>query len=177
MEGIFMTKKELSRSELIQSIKNKRLSQRRAAEILGLSIRQIKRLYKNFKNEGPKGLISKKGGGKGNHCLSDELKKNILSIIIEKYNDFGPTLAHEKLTEIHRFDISLTSIRNIKKKYIHPLRPRRSRFGELVPPDDWFEERSPTFSLIIYVDDATGKILEGQFAETEITWNYYLYFF
>ena len=105
MEGLFMSDKEISRLEIIQKVCNKKLTQKRAAEILRLSKRQIIRLCKKFHKFGRIGLVSKKRGAKSNNCISDEIKESLISLINEKYYDFGPTLVHEKLVELHNFQI------------------------------------------------------------------------
>jgi len=188
MDGVFMSNKELFRLEIIQKVCDKRLTQKNASEILGICKRQIIRLCKYFRCNGPLGLTSKKRGAKSNNYISDEIKERALAIIKEKYYDFGPTLAHEKLIELHKFRISLTTIRNlmlknniwtphkIKKITVHQMRPRRSREGELIQldgsPHDWFEGRGPKCTLLAQIDDATSKFKNGMFAEAETTWNY-----
>jgi hypothetical protein len=188
MEGLFMTFKECDRLKIIQKVCDKRLTQESAAENLGVCTRQVKRLCQKYRLHGPIGLVSKKRGVKSNNYISDEIKEKALSIIKEKYSDFGPTFAHEKLVELHGFATSLTVIRilmiknniwtphKIKEKTIHQMRPRRSREGELVQadgsPDEWFEERAPKCTLLAQVDDATSKIKVAMFADAETTWNY-----
>ena len=100
--GITMSHKELSRLEIMHKLQNRSINQSQAADILGISVRQVKRLWKIFKKEGAEGLISKKRGGKSNHQLPEGIKKKVLELILEKYPDFGPTFAHEKLTEAHK---------------------------------------------------------------------------
>jgi len=163
------------------------LTQSKAAQDLNLSVRQIKRLYKRFKSEGPRGLLSRKTG-LAHHCLPDSVKIKVVEIIRDLYIDFGPTLAHEKLTENHGFNLSLWTVRNImveneiwcpyviKKPVVHQMRSRRSKVGELVQidgsPHDWFEGRSPKCTLLVFIDDATSAITEAEFVEAETTWNY-----
>jgi hypothetical protein len=111
-----------------------------------------------------------------------------LDLIKEKYEDFGPTLAHEKLTEVHKLQLSRESVRRImieegvwkpkraKKPSVHQLRERRPCFGELVQIDGsdhaWFEERGPKCTLLVYVDDATGKLMELWFVPDETFFAY-----
>lgn len=92
---------------------DKPLTRSEAAMSLNLSIRQVKRLCLSFRLDGHKGLISKKRGLSSNRKIPRELKCRISEIICDKYHDFGPTLAHEKLTEKHSIKISLTTIRSI----------------------------------------------------------------
>lgn len=175
MEGyLIMSNKELDRLKVIQKALDKRLKQREASEQLHLSLRQIKRLCKKLKKAGPKGLISKKRGKPSHRKIPDRIKEKIVDIISSNYPDFGPTLVHEKLWELHEIKVSLSTIRNImmekeiwipkkiKKRRIFQYRPRRSSKGELVQVDgsdhDWFEGRGPKCTLLVFVDDATNEI-------------------
>jgi len=99
METITMSRKEISRLEVMQKLSEKRMSQKEAGAILGVSERHIKRLLKAYRKKGAAGLISKHRGRKGNHCLSAETKQKVLDLLESKYQGFGPTLAHEKLVE------------------------------------------------------------------------------
>ncbi|GAL02935.1 mobile element protein [Photobacterium aphoticum] len=101
-----MTDNELLRIKVIQDICDKRLTGVEAAHLLKLSPRQVYRLVKRFVEFGAAGLISLQRGRPGNHRYDDDVKLTALAIIHEHYIDFGPTLAHEKLSEIH--DIHMT---------------------------------------------------------------------
>jgi hypothetical protein len=187
-EMLNMSQKELTRLEVIQKIDNKIVTQSKAAELLNLSLRQIKRLVKAYKTMGAKGLISKKRGMIGNHRLPEEIKRKAIEIIAAKYPDFGSTLAREKLLELDGIKLSLGTVRTLmivnefwrisykKRKTIHQMRERRSRSGELVQidgsPDDWFEGRDSKCTLIVFVDDATSKLLYLRFEKSETTWAY-----
>ena len=164
-ELLTMSKCEITRLEAMQRIKDKRLTQKEAAGMLGLSERQVKRLYRAYKARGAKGLISARRGKPSNNQLEAEIAQQALDWIKEKYEDFGPTLAHEKLTEVHGLQISRESVRRImieegvwkpkraKKPSAHQLRERRACFGELVQIDGsehaWFEERGPKCTLLV----------------------------
>ena len=185
---ISMTSKELTRLEIIQKVKNKALKQSQAAEYLDLSLVQVKRLCKRYQEEGPKGLISKKRGSKGNHRLPDRLKQKAIELIWAKYPDFGPTLAQEKLLELDRLKLSVGTVRSlmiqngiwevakIKKRVFHQMRERRSKYGELIQidgsPHDWLEDRGPKCTLIVFIDDATSKLVYLKLENTETTWAY-----
>ncbi len=187
-ELISMTQKELTRLEIIQKLEDKRLTQTKAAKYLSLSIRQIKRLCKRYRDNGQKGLISKKRGAIGNHRLPNSLKNQAIELIWSKYPDFGPTLAKEKLLEIDSINLSVGTVRNlmiqndiwnpskIKKKRVYQLRERRSKYGELIQidgsPHDWFEGRASKCTLIVFIDDATSKLLYLKFEKAETTWAY-----
>ena len=161
---IQMSSKEISRLEVMQKLSEKRMSQKEAGVMLGLSTRQVKRFLKSYREQGANGLISKRRGRKSNNRLTEEVKKKALDLLKSKYKGFGPTLAHEKLVEKEKLKISDESIRKImieeglwksrklKKIVTHQLRERRACFGELVQidgsPHDWFEGRAEALSLI-----------------------------
>jgi len=184
-----MSPHELSRAEVMQQLKAKRMTQRQAAEQLGLTVRQVKRLWRAYRAGGAKALISKHRGRPSNHQLDPTIKKKAHELIQERYADFGPTLAHEKLTEVHHLPLGLETVRQImvaagwwqphraQPVQVHPLRTRRARRGELVQLDGspfaWFEDRGPACSLLVYIDDATGQLLELFFTPAETTFSYF----
>jgi transposase len=182
-ELITMSTKELTRLEVMQRLKEKRLTQKEAANLLGLSTRQVKRLWRRYKQGAAQGLLSQRRGKESNHRLNEQVTRRVLDLIQAKYKDFGPTLAHEKLSEVHRVRISRESVRKLmieeglwkprraKKPPVHQLRERRACCGELVQIDGsehaWFEDRGPKCTLLVFIDDATGKLLELWFVESE----------
>ncbi len=182
-ELLTMSSKEMTRLEAMQRIQQKRLTQKEAARMLGLSIRQVKRLYRAYRKQGAKGLVSHRRGRPSNHQLDADIRQRALDLIEEKYADFGPTLAHEKLTEIHHLRLSRESVRQLmiaegiwkpkraKQGSLHQLRERRACLGELVQIDGsehaWFEERAPKCTLLVFIDDATGQLGELRFVSVE----------
>lgn len=183
-----MSAKELSRLEVMQRISRKQMSQKEAGRILDVSTRQIKRLLKTYREKGAAGLVSKHRGRKANNCLAEEVKRKALSLLKTKYQGFGPTLAHEKLVEREKLQLSdesvrklmiaegLWKVRKVKKVVIHQLRERRACFGELVQidgsPHDWFEGRAEPCVLLVFIDDATGKLVQLLFVESESFFSY-----
>jgi transposase len=184
-----MSNKEITRLEAIQRIKDKRLTQKEASRMLGISVRQVKRLYQAYRKRGAKGLVSQRRGKASNNRLDAGIVQQALDLIKEKYTDFGPTLAHEKLVEVHKIQLSRESVRRImieegiwkpkraKKPPVHQMRERRACFGELVQIDgsdhDWFEGRAPRCNLLVYIDDASGQLLELWFVPEETTFEYF----
>ena len=180
--------KEIDRLSVIQRITDKRISQTKAAERLQLSVRQIKRLIKNYKTHGAIGLVSKHRERRSNNAISDDVRSQALKLIKQEYYDFSPTLAHEKLTEIHGMSFSRETLRHWmiggaiwqpkarKKARIHQRRPRRSCRGELIQidgsPHDWFEGRAANCTLIVFIDDATSELMALKFSPTETTQSY-----
>ncbi len=187
-ELLAMSKKEMSRLEIMQRLKDKRLTQKAAAGMLGISTRQVKRLWRAYRKKGADGLVSQRRGKPSNNHLDAGLVQQALDLIQEKYADFGPTLAHEKLTEVHHLELSRESVRQImiaggiwkskraKKGEVHPMRERRACLGELVQIDGsdhaWFEERGPRCTLLVFIDDATGQLLELWFVPEETFFGY-----
>jgi len=183
-----MSKKELTRLEVMQRIQEKRLTQKEAAHILGLSIRHVRRLYQAYRERGASGLMSQRRGKPSNNRLDPQVVGQTIDLIYERYRDFGPTLAHEKLTEVHNLRLSRESVRRImieeglwkpkkaRKLQIHQMRERRACFGELVQIDgsdhDWFEGRGPRCTLIVFIDDATGRLGELWFVPVETFFAY-----
>lgn len=183
-----MSAKEVSRLEVMQRLSRKQMSQKEAGRILDLSTRQIKRLLKAYRQKGAAGLVSKHRGRKGNHRLAEEVKKKALNLLKTKYKGFGPTLAHEKLVEREKLKLSDESVRKlmieenlwkprkVKKVVTHQLRERRACFGELVQidgsPHAWFEGRGAACVLLVFIDDATGQLVQLLFVESESFFSY-----
>ena len=188
-ELITMSQQEILRGQVLEKLKGGALGQSEASKILKISCRQIKRLLKNYRQQGVKSLASKRRGKPSNNRLNEETKQNILALIKEKYLDFGPTFLGEKLLENHNITVSKETLRkwmiaeNIwqtkrrKKARIHQLRERRSCFGELIQidgsPHDWFEGRGEKCCLLVFIDDATSRIVNMRFEEAETTAGYF----
>src|SRR5512140_2568457 len=138
MDIVVMSKEELKRLEILQKVDEKRMRQQSAAEILGLSVRQVKRLVRAYRREGAKGLVSKQRGKPSHHQLDPGIERAALDLLKGRYADFGPTLAQEKLVEREGLKISLGSVRRLmigeglwkarkaRQGEVHPLRERRA---------------------------------------------------
>jgi hypothetical protein len=116
-------------------------------------------------------------------------RETVLAIVRERYSDFGPTLAAEKLSELHGLDLGVETLRQWmigaglwvrrkdRLKRIHQPRARRDCLGELVQIDGsehwWFEDRGPQCTLLVYVDDATSRLMHLKLVETESTFDYF----
>jgi hypothetical protein len=184
-----MSPKEVSRAQVLEQLKKKHIKQRQAAEMLEVSVRQVKRLLRTYRREGTKGLVSAQRGRPSHHQLDIQIRADAIALLCERYADFGPTLAYEKLTEVHHLAIGLETVRQLMiqenlwrprrahKPVVHPLRERRARFGELVQIDGspyaWFEACAPACTLLVFVDDATGRLVELLFTEAETTFSYF----
>lgn len=96
-----MSEKEIKRLEKMSQLGRKEITQKMAAEQLGLSERQVKRLWKAYQEQGAAGLVNKSRGKPSHNQLREEVKQQTMELILEHYRDFGPTLATEKLRELH----------------------------------------------------------------------------
>ena len=185
MTLITISMKETQKYKIIQKLIEKRLTENEARKSLGLkSVRQVRRMKKRVKSEGIKGIVHRSRGRPSNRKLSEGFIDKIMKIVNEKYYDFKPTFAAEKLLEDHKIKISketlrylmekagLWKIKNRKKpKKRHVWRERRSNYGEMQQFDGsyhkWFENRGEESCLLLAVDDATGKITKAKLDKNE----------
>lgn len=183
-----MSTKELQKLETIQNVCDKRIRQIDASKILNLSRRHIQRLVNQYRQFGANGLVSKKRTKPSNRQFNVTLKRQVIDLIQTHYFDFGPTLAAEKLSEIHDIKLSTETIRKWmisvklwkprvkKKRKIYQPRARRDSLGELIQldgsPHDWFEGRADKCTLLVFIDDATSAIMHLYFCESESTFSY-----
>jgi len=179
---------ELRRLEVLRDVDRGGLPVRAAAQLLGRSERQVWRLLREFRAAGAVGLVSKKRGRPSNRRTAAAVRAAALWIVRQKYADFGPTLAAEKLAAEHGFSFSSETLRKWmiadglwrdrkQRKSIHQPRRRRDCIGELVQVDGsehwWFEDRGPQCTLLVFVDDATSRLMHLQFVESESTFAYF----
>ncbi len=185
-----LTQREQEKLTVIQDCLSGRLTKAQAAVMLGISTRQVKRLKGDVRKYGRLAVVHKLKGKQSNHHIEEEVKKHILTTIEEKYSDFKPTFATEKLQEDHHIVISpettrlwmikegMWKSRKQKKTQYFSWRPRKEYYGELQQFDGsyhyWFENRycdeqgDPLeVCLLAAIDDATGKITRAEFAEHE----------
>jgi len=184
-----MRPKDLERYEIFKKLMAKELTQLQAAQLLQLSERQIRRLLRRFEAENVEGLLPRYAARKSPRAYQDPLKQTVIALIRAHYADFGPTLAAEKLLERHGYHISKETLRRWmaenglwtsktrKRSKVFELRPRRAAYGELVQMDgsvhDWFEGRAPCCTLLVMIDDATGRLQALRFVPSESTSSYF----
>src|SRR5215471_19309923 len=141
-----MSDGELSRLEVLRDLDQKRLTTEAAVQLLGLERRQVFGLLKAYRTEGATGLISKRRGTRSNRRKPEALRRAVLAVIREWYWDFGPTLAAEKLREVHgialgretfrlwMIEAGLWLDRKQRRKRVHQPRSRRDCVGEFAVP-------------------------------------------
>src|SRR3569832_1195398 len=188
-ELVTMSRKEIDRLEVIRRVFESRLTQVKAGQLMGLSARQVRRLCVASERAGPPGPAPRRRGKRSNRRLPEALQARTTEIVRDLYGDFGPTLAQEKLLELHGVRVGKETLRKwmavagiwvTREKQlpkVHQPRYRRACLGELVQidgsPHAWFEERGPTCTLLVFVDDATGRLMELRFVQSESTFDYF----
>jgi hypothetical protein len=189
MTVITMSRTEIDRMSVLQDLAAGRLKVTEAATLMGLGGRQVFRLAKAYAERGPGALVSRKRGRPSNRCYPSALRAAAIGIIRERYSDFGPTLAAEKLAELHGIHLARETVRQwmiaaglwkdrrTRLKAVHQPRYRRDCLGELIQIDGsehwWFEGRGPQCTLLVYIDDATSRLMHLQFVESESTFDYF----
>ncbi|MDR1969279.1 MAG: ISNCY family transposase [Burkholderiaceae bacterium] len=183
-----MSQKEAQRLVVIEQVLQGKRDQAQAAVSLGLSVRQIKRLCRRVREQGPAGLISQRRGVPSNRRIDSAVREHFMDIVRERYADFGPQLAHEYLTREHGLTHSVETLRGWMQAsglwqarrrravVVHSPRARRACVGELVQIDgshhDWLEGRGPRCCLIAFIDDATSRVQAAHFCQAETTQDY-----
>ena len=182
---VLLTTREADRAAVIREVVERRLRQSEAARRLGVSVRQVKRLARRYRERGAAGLASGRRGRGSNNAFDEAFRGAVLDLVRKRYPDFGPTFASQKLLEEHGRGLSAETLRGWmiadglwrpkprREVREHPSRPRRECVGDLVQidgsPHDWFEGRAPSCTLIVYVDDATSRLLATGFFPSETT--------
>jgi Helix-turn-helix domain len=174
---------EIKRLHVIQKVLERVIKQVEAAEMLSLSSRQIRRIVKRIRLEGDGGIVHKSRGRVSNRRIPDKIRNKVLRLYRKKYEDFGPTLASEKLLERDGVGISDETLRmwllesgdwkkSRKARGHRQWRQRKDHYGEMVQMDgshhDWFEGRGPWCVFMGYIDDARGEVF-GRFYPYEGT--------
>jgi transposase-like protein/biotin operon repressor len=171
-----MTQAERDRLVALKKAKKKLITQKQAAEEIGVTERQVRRLLRKLRRKGDRAVIHELRGRASNRKLPAEMEQRVMAILSGPvYRGFGPTLAAEYLHKRHRITVSKETLRRWMVEAglwragrrrvveVHQWRPRRSRCGELVQWDtsthDWLEGRGERVYLISMIDDATSRLL------------------
>ena len=189
MAVISMSDRELTRLRVMVDLVDGRLTLEAAATLMGLGRRQVFRLRRAFAAAGPSALVSGKRGRPSNRKHGESFRRTVLTLVRERYGDFGPTLAAEKLAERHGLNIGTETLRqwmmadglwiDRRHRLPSPHQPRRRRecLGELVQIDGsehaWFEDRALPCTLLAFVDDATSRLMHLRFVASESAFDYF----
>lgn len=181
-EHLKMSQKERTRLGVMQQVKSKQLRLTKAAEVLRMSYRQVKRIWQRYQQSGDRGLLHRNRGRASNRAKHGTFKERVLARYQGRYGDFGPTLAAEHLAKeglevdhetLRRWLLAqgMWTIRRRRQKH-RQWRERKACFGQLVQMDgshhDWFEGRAQPAVLMVMIDDATSRT-HAHFAEQETT--------
>lgn len=181
-----MSQSDINRYDIVKRLLRNAINGTEAAQQLGLSVRQTKRLKVAVKNSGAAALVHGNRGMIGHHRVPEHERKRATALVREHYSDFTPTLAAEKLREIHGIDHDPKTITAImveakvwkptpahRKEQHRAWRERKASFGEMEQFDGsyhhWFEDRNGTGEscLLAAIDDATGRITHAKFDDSE----------
>jgi transposase len=185
MERIGMSQEERDWLDWLKRARDRKMTQREAAERMGVSERWVRKLLKRMKREGDHVVVHGLQGRASNRKLAPRLQTQAIEILKQPdWHDFGPTFAREQLAKRHGIELSDETLRGWmitaglwksrarKIEQVHCWRPRRSGFGELVQWDtsehDWLEGRGPVRYLVRLIDDATSWSW-GRFVEHDAT--------
>src|SRR5215218_950522 len=189
MTVIAMSRREIDRMHVLRDMAAGRITASEAAQLMRLTGRHVFRLAKAYRERGPAALISTRLGNPSNRRYPAALRTEVLALIKANYPDFGPTLAREKLAERHGIHLGVETLRQWmladglwrdrkqRLKPVHQPRYRRDCVGELVQIDGsehgWFEDRGPPCTLLVFIDDATSRLMHLRFVPTESTFYYF----
>ena len=185
MERIAMSQEERDKLEWLKRARDKVISQREAAEKIGVSERWVRKLLKRMKQQGDRVVVHGLRGRASNRKIEAKTREQAIEILKQAdWHDFGPTFASEQLAKRHSIQVSDETLRkwmieaglwkpgSRKLEEVHCWRPRRSAFGELVQWDtsehDWLEGRGQVRYLVRMIDDATSWSW-GRFVERDAT--------
>jgi len=185
-QTLTMSNQEIDRLKVINNVIIGKLTWDEAGAQLELSGRQVGRLCAKVLKKGNAGIIHGLRGKPSNNQLEPGLLEKAMEHVKSQYYDFGPSFANEKLWDNHKIKLSIPTLNSAmtkeglwkqkeNKPHHRDWRPRRSCVGELVQLDgsdhDWFEGRGPRCVLLVFIDDATSRILYADFVTVEDTVN------
>ena len=175
---VMMNEHDLRRIEVLTEVLSGQRTIASAAVLLSVSVRQINRLLRKFREDGGAALIHKGRGQASNHRLSPDLRAHALELIRSRYADFGPTLATEVLLDKHELRVGRETLRRwmmaeglwlsrTQRRTFHQPRLRRENYSELIQIDGsdhrWFEQRGEPYTLLVFIDDATSRLMQLRF--------------
>lgn len=187
--GLFlMSEQDLQRIEVLSKVIDGRMTLVNASHILAISTRHVQRLLARIRSDGAMSIRHQSLGKRSNNRIDDHLRDYALELVRELYADFGPTLASEMLFRNHQITVSRETLRRWmieggiwlsrkQRRTFHQPRLRRECYGELVQIDGsehrWFEDRAGPCLLLVFIDDATGKLMQLLFVRSESTFTYF----
>jgi transposase len=188
MGWVTMSERDLQRIEVLADVLAGRRTVAAAATVLTVSERQMYRLLAKYEGGGGSALIHKARGRESNRSLNAGIRKYAIELVSTRYADFGPTLATEILLEKHGLRVGRETLRRWmvadglwlsrkQRRTFHQPRLRREHYGELIQIDGsehrWFEDRGAPCTLLVFIDDATSRLMRLRFVPSESTDSYF----
>ena len=183
-----MSRQDLQRVEVLTEVLAGRRTTVSAAGVLGVSLRQAQRLLARYRAGGGGAMIHRSRGRPASNRLGPGVQEYVLELVRQNFRDFGPTLAAEALLERHVVEVSRETLRKWmvadglwlsrkQRRSFHQPRLRRESYGELIQIDGsdhrWFEQRGEPCTLLVFIDDATSKLMQLRFVPSESTDSYF----
>lgn len=183
-----MSERDLKRIEVLSEVRTGRRTVASAAAVLAVSERQAYRLLARYEVHGGSGLIHKARGRTSNRSRNEGVRRYAVELVKTRYADFGPTLATEVLLDRHELRVGRETLRRwmmaeglwlsrTQRRTFHQPRLRRESYGELIQIDGsdhrWFEKRGEPCTLLVFIDDATSKLMQLRFVASESTDSYF----
>src|SRR5499426_288354 len=185
-----VNQRELQRMHVVRLTLEGRQSVGRAAKLLGISGRQIKRLRRKIKEQGVEGLVHGNRGKAAWNQTGAAKKQKIIRLAQGRYRGLNDTHLTEKLNEKEQISVSRPTVRRVLRaagiaavrkrgvKRHYKRRERKAQEGELLLWDGsahrWFGSPPGEWSLMAVIDDATGALIHGVFAQQEDAQSYLL---
>lgn len=184
-----MSEKELHRAQVLDRWIDQAITARQARQDLGLCRSQSYQLRAAYAADGFDALVSKRRGKPSNRAYPASYRDYVVGLVRDTYPDFGPTFASETLARRHDINVLPETLRQWmilaglwtsrserRRSRVHQPRHRRECYGELIQIDgsdhEWFEARGPRCTLLVYIDDATGALMQLRFVESESAFDY-----
>jgi hypothetical protein len=183
-----MSERDLQRTLVLAEVTHRRCTVASAAAVLALSTRQVHRLLDAYRHGGGAAIAHKARGRPSNNKIAARVRDQALELVRSAYADFGPTLAAEMLAERHGLKVSRETLRGWmtdaglwlsrpQRRRFHQPRLRREALGELVQLDGsehrWFEDRADPCTLLVFIDDASGRLMQLRFVPSETAFAYF----
>ena len=188
MGWVAMSERDMQRIRVLSEVIHGRRTTASAAAVLDMTSRQVRRLLGRLRDGGGSAITHRLRGRASNRRIAPEIRSYAVELVRERYADFGPALAAEKLVELHALKVSSETLRRWmidaglwlsrkQRRRFHQPRLRREFMGELIQIDGsehrWFEQRARPCTLLVFIDDATGRLMQLRFVESESTETYF----
>lgn len=185
---VLMNERDLHRVGVLAEVRSGDRTVASGAALLGLTARHLRRLVERYERTGAAGLAHKARGRPSNRRRPIAERERVLALLQAHYAGYGPTLASEALQARHGLFVPRETLRSwmreaglwltrVQRRRFHQLRPRREHFGELVQIDGsehrWFGPDHPACTLLVFIDDATGRLMQLQCVPSESTQSYF----